>query len=88
MSSFLEDLHAEVSRVGVETVSQNADLPPATVERFLRDPMDIRISTLSRLCRAVNMAHGKFHLIDQETDRCITCTDPGEVHYPLFPAHT
>lgn len=83
--SFLEDLHAEVQHRGAEVVARDGDLSVKLVKRFLADPMDIRISTFSHLCRAVNMPHGEFHLVDMKTRQCVTCDGTDEQHYPLFP---
>lgn len=85
MTSYLEDLQAEIARWGPRAVARAGDLDRKTVRRFLADPMNTRISTLSRLSRAVGMPVGPIHLVDVDTEQCITCTDPGDAHYPLLP---
>ena len=80
---FLADLRAAVEQMGVTAVAEAAFITEARVRQFLRDPESIRISTFSRLCRAVGLPHGEFHLIDRKTDKCIVCDRPRSEHYPL-----
>jgi DNA-binding phage protein len=83
--NYLDDLRAEVERRGIKAVAAAAQMNAKQVRLFLSHPMNIRISTLSRLSRACDMPIDQFHLVDIATGECITCGKPEAEHYPLLP---
>lgn len=84
--SFLDDLIREVQQRGAIAVAEAGAMDVKRVMKFLRAPMECRISTLSYIARAVGMPIGEMHLVDRETGICHTCGKPRSEHYPLLPA--
>lgn len=85
MSDYISALQAAVRERGVAEVAKEAYLREETVQAFLDDWGSADVATVGHLGYVCGLPIGRMHLTDLIMERCATCAEPPEAHYPLTP---